>query len=287
MPTEALGNLLLTRAFIAFLLFSAVLGTAVKGENIHEKQITVFAAASLTDVLPVLAKAWTKDRHTSPRLSFGPSATMARQIITGAPAQLYISANPHWVYLVKEKLGLSAEAQPVTANTLVLVTPVTDGQNSAAPLTARQVSLLLKKHSHIAIANPALAPAGDYAQTYLKEIGLWGDVKGKLAFAGGVRHALALAEKGGLPAFVYGSDAAASSDVQIIGTVPDNKVPPIIYMALALNKKSLGSLSFLNFLSSDAAHPIWQKYGFSALPEKLTLPKAAPDHNIMNTTGTE
>ena len=107
-------------------------------------KILVFAAASLTDVLPALAAAWeadtrekaagTADNHGNPpvfapdiRFSFAASATLARQIAAGAPAHLYISANRAWTDFLSAGGHLDGAPRSLVRNRLVLVRPAAMG----------------------------------------------------------------------------------------------------------------------------------------------------------------
>ncbi len=75
----------------------------------HAQGVTVFAAASLTDVMKDIAKAWQAQGHPAPRFSFAASSTLARQIEQGAPANLFASADEQWMdYLARRDLIVPA-----------------------------------------------------------------------------------------------------------------------------------------------------------------------------------
>src|SRR5450432_4499416 len=89
-----------------------------------EKSITVFAAASLTNVLQDLADAFTKDTSIPVRFSFAASSTLARQIENGSPADIFFSADIEWMdYLQSRNLIQRDTRRDVLGNRLVLIAP--------------------------------------------------------------------------------------------------------------------------------------------------------------------
>src|SRR5690606_26082688 len=96
----ALGKL----ALALVVSVGCVVGTAASQTS---KEITVFAAASLTNALQEIADRFTEKTGTQVKLSFASSSTLAKQIESGAGAQLFLSADEAWMdYL--EKAGLIA-----------------------------------------------------------------------------------------------------------------------------------------------------------------------------------
>lgn len=250
---------------LAFL--SLVLTSNLTQATEREGTVTVFAAASLTDVLPVLAEEWIKSGPAhAPRFSFGPSATMARQVAAGAPAHIVLSANPDWVKYLADKDLLAAPAVPILQNRLVLVMSGS-GHASTTALTTERVSELIGDKK-LAIADPAVAPAGAYAKSYLETTGLWDTLSGRIAMGSNVRQTLTLAERGGLPAFVYATDARRSNKVDIVGVVPSDATPPILYTAGRTKLASGAADNFFVFLSSPGAASIWATYGFEPYVSK-------------------
>jgi len=216
----------------------------------------VFAASSLTDVLDELSEAYAANPGNSvPVLAFGASATMARQIEAGAPATLFISANPIWTQSLKNS-GKVIETRHVASNSLVLAGA------GISPLKTIQELKEFLYGKRLAIADPALAPAGAYAEDFLKKIGRPGKLQ--LVRSANARQTLRLAQTSGIPAFIYGSDAQASNDVDIIFRIPHELADTIIYEA-ALLVANQETVSFLDFMLSDSARNIWEKSGFGEI----------------------
>jgi len=260
------NNVLQFRAVLFILIFVLSFSNTLDAQD-HSDQPLVFAASSLTTVLTEQAEIWSKNSGIgAPRLSFGSSASMARQIQAGAPAHLFISANPYWSELLK-KSSHALELYNLAKNQLVLVVPKrysSDVTYEATPAFFQQ----LLNGRRIAIADPKLAPAGAYAKTYLRRTALWESLKNKAAYGQSVRQTLRLAEQGGLPAFVYRSDALSSNKVTILYNVPIELSGAIIYQAALLEHNNAAATSFLAFLRSEKALPIWLKHGFDKIDLK-------------------
>src|SRR5262245_32343817 len=88
----------------------------------HAQELTVFAAASLTDAMKDVSAQWAQAGHLPLRMSFGSSSTLARQIEQGAPANLFASADEKWMdYLAEKKLIVPDTRKDLLGNDLVLV----------------------------------------------------------------------------------------------------------------------------------------------------------------------
>jgi len=244
---------------ITTLGFALPTGIAQAREN--EERPLVFAASSLTSVLTKHASNWSQTSGKSiPRLSFGASATMVRQIRSGAPAHIFISANPAWTQLLADA-GETKSINNIAGNQLVLVKPANQIlQGTFQPTEAYFRRLIGTRR--LAMANPELAPLGAYTQSYLRKIGVWDKLEGNLAYAQNARQTLRLVERGGLAAFVYKSDAFNNEKVAIIFSAPAALTGQITYQAALLQHSSPSSLSFYEYLMSAEARPTWIKYGF-------------------------
>lgn len=239
-------------------------------EGQAEEPLVVFAAASLADVLETHAEKWSAATgRPLPRLSFGPSGTMARQIAAGAPSDLYISANSRWVAFLEAKKMLRSAPIALAGNSLVLVVPGRHAAGSLATLDAVLLSATIGD-GRLAIADPAVAPAGDYAKEFLIQIGLWDSLEARLAFGGSARQTLLLAERGNIPALVYSTDARMSRRVTAIAAAPAGDIPPIRYRAALIRLSSPLAQEFLDYLTSKTAAADWLGFGFSLAPENAS-----------------
>ena len=242
--------------------FGAVLPVGVRAVE----PLVVFAAASLSDVMQVLARELAK--HAEVRFSFAASSTLARQIEQGAPAQLFISADEAWMDYLAERGRIDVATRRVVAgNRLVVVRP---GSTTAPPgesVAALRESLRPGPHGaeRIATGDPAHVPAGRYAQAALTRLGLWNEVAPRLARADNVRSALSFVERGEAAAgIVYSTDARVARGLQVVARFPVGSHPPIRYPAALVRGASTAARDFLAAISGAQAQPIWAAAGFES-----------------------
>lgn len=223
----------------------------------------VLAAASLQEALTEAAGNWARAGHARPVISFAASSALARQIMSGAPADLFVSADEPWMDVVAAK-GLIRTGTRVSflANRLVLVAPA----ERARPLAIRRGFPLARAigAGRLAMADPDAVPAGKYGKAALQKLGVWDQVAPRVARAENVRAALALVERGEAPlGIVYATDALASKRVRVVGTFPAASHPPITYpVALLRSASSAQAEPFRRFLISPRGKAIFRRHGF-------------------------
>jgi molybdate transport system substrate-binding protein len=228
------------------------------------QELTVFAAASLTDAMKDVSAQWAKDGHQPLRLSFGASSTLARQIEQGAPANLFASADEKWMdYLADKKLIVADTRKDLLGNDLVLVVPADKPQHvTIGP--GFDLLGLLGPNGRIATGDPAHVPVGLYAEQALKKLGMWDAVQPRLARTDDVRGALLLVERGEAPAgIVYATDAAVSKGVMVAGVFPANSHDPVSYpFAVVKAGDTPEARALMTFLAGPDARAIFDKRGF-------------------------
>jgi molybdate transport system substrate-binding protein len=177
--------------------------TAGSAQTAPSAQITVFAAASLTDVFPKI--------DSSPRYSFAGSNTLAAQITQGAPADVFASANMTLPNQLFAK-GLCSKPVVFTRNTLVIVVPRSN------PANIRNVYGLTRKGVKLVIAGPGV-PVGSYTLQILRNMNLSASVLPQVVSREtDVRDVLAKVTLGEADAgFVYATDAkVAGGQVKVL-----------------------------------------------------------------------
>lgn len=229
------------------------------------QEVTVMAAASLTDAMRELGQAWAAQGHPAPRFVFAASSALARQIEQGAPASIFASADEPWAdYLEARSLLVPGTRSSPLGNRLVLIAPA-DQPGDVALVPGVDLLARLGSAGRLAAGDPASVPAGRYAQAALTALGAWDAVAPRLARAENVRAALLLVERGEAPlGIVYATDAAASRGVRVAGTFPENTHPPITYpFALLASGDRPEARTLLAFLTGPAAAPVYRRLGFS------------------------
>lgn len=228
------------------------------------QELTVFAAASLTDAMKDVSAQWAQAGHQPLRLSFGSSSTLARQIEQGAPANLFASADLKWMdFLAEKKLIVPETRKDLLGNDLVLVVAadkpkhVTIGQSF-------DIAAVLGPNGRLATGDPKHVPVGIYAEQSLRKLGLWDVVEPRLARTEDVRQALLLVERGEAPAgIVYATDAAASKGVMVAGVFPAGSHDPVTYpFAVVKSGDTPDARTLMTYLSGPEARAIFIKRGF-------------------------
>jgi len=230
--------------------------------------VTVYAAASLTSALQDLSKL-AEQKQMPLRLSFGGSSTLAKQIVQGAPADVYFSANVAWMdYLVQEAVLEPDTRVNLLGNSLVVIAPQGEGFE-VVPQADFDFANAFR--GRLAVGDPSHVPAGIYAKEALTQLGWWDTLKGRLAPAGDVRGALTLVARGECSVgIVYATDAAMSKGVAVIATLPDSLLQmPIVYpVAVVKGRRRPEVDALMRFFQSDEAVGVFEQHGFQVLVQK-------------------
>jgi molybdate transport system substrate-binding protein len=228
------------------------------------QEVTMFAAASLTEALKDISIKWAAAGHQPLRLSFGSSSTLARQIDQGAPANVFASADDKWMnFLAEKNLIVPETRKALLGNSLVLVVAADKPQHVTIN-PAFDLMALLGANGRLATGDPAHVPVGIYAEQALKKLGHWDKVSPRLARTEDVRAALLLVERGEAPAgIVYATDAAASKAVMVAGTFPANSHDPVTYpFAVTKSGDNAEARGLLAFLDGPEARAVFVRRGF-------------------------
>jgi molybdate transport system substrate-binding protein len=228
------------------------------------QHVTIFAAASLTNAFEDIAKAYREKGGGAVKFSFAASSTLARQIESGASADIFASADEEWMnYLAERKLIEPATRSSRLGNALVLITPASDQRTVDLKPGVGLAGMI--GNGKLATGDPAHVPVGRYAQQALTKLGVWDAVAPKIARTDNVRAALLLVERGEAPfGIVYATDAAASRKVNVAGTFPADSHAPASYPFAILAKRNRPEVkSFFEFLYGPEAQAVYRKAGFS------------------------
>ena len=239
----------------AFFLFSPSV--------IAVEKILLYAAASTSQAMNEIIKQYNQtNAGIQVKVSFASSSTLAKQIEAGAPAQLFISANPKWMdYLQQRNLIVNQSRHNILSNKIVLITP-----------KDRPMELKMNKDTHfvekltgkLCLGDPSHVPAGIYAKQALKSMGWWDGVKPHLVGTKDVLATLAMVELGECAAgIVYSTDAKGSKKINLIAEFPAETHHPIVYPVAKLASAKNTADHFLNYLSKPKAIAIFTQYGFN------------------------
>ena len=220
----------------------------------------LFAAASLRGVLEAVFA----DPATAPTISYGGSATLARQVAQGAPADAVLLANPDWVdWLGNQGATLPGSARDIIGNSLVVIGPPDAPMLSTTE--AKTLASQMQPQDRLALGQHQSVPAGIYAAAWLKASGQWDTLSQRLAETENVRLALALVSRRETPlGIVYRSDAVAEPRVAKVYDIPPEAHPPIRYRFAAMTPQGA---DLAPLLQGATAQQLFVTAGFAALAE--------------------
>ena len=224
-----------------------------------DQPVLIFAAASLKTALDEVVA---REIDPAVTISYAGSSSLARQIAQGAPADIFISANPDWMDVL-EADGLidQASRRDLLSNRLVLIGPA-----GADPLSLSDPANLTDRlqDGPLAMALVEAVPVGIYGTAALQSLGLWAAVKDHVAQTDNVRAALRLVSSGEAPlGVVYATDAAADPSVTVLAIFPENSHPPILYPVARLAGADRAEVaSVLALLTGPKACLIFDQHGF-------------------------
>lgn len=248
----------------ANVLFLVLLGLAVRVSADH-RTLTLFAAASTNDVVTEAARNFAQQTGISVKINPASSGSLARQIVSGAPADLFLSASPKWSDWLLEQKGVTPDSvRELMRNRLVLIA----GKEVAVPAITFSPDYAFADAftGRLSIGDPAHVPAGKYAADALKFYGWDKALADRLLPAQDVRAAMLMVELGQCDlGIVYATDAALSQKVRTVDTFPEASHAPVIYtLSICQDTRSPAEAkAFWEYLQGKEAAALLRRYGFT------------------------
>ncbi|MBO0927767.1 molybdate ABC transporter substrate-binding protein [Staphylococcus sp. 30400_3112M30941] len=226
-------------------------------DNGKKQEIQIAAAASLTDVTKKLESEFKKEhKNADIKFNYGGSGALRKQIESGAPVDVFMSANTKDVDALKDK-NKAHDTYKYAKNTLVLIGDKNSNYKSVKDL---------KDNDKLALGEVKTVPAGKYAKQYLDNNNLFKDVENKIVYAKDVKQVLNYVEKGNAKqGFVYKTDLyKQNKKIDTVNVIQDIQLKkPITYEAGATSDNKLAK-EWMEFLKSDKAKEILKEYHFTA-----------------------
>ena len=226
----------------------------VPAAGAQSPRLTVFAAASLTNVFPQV--------DSRPRYQFAGSDQLAFQIQQGAPADVFAAASPKYPEQLYEQ-GLVQKPIPFATNTLVLIVPKANRANvhSVLDLTRPGVKLVI---------GDSTVPVGSYTRTVLGNLGITAAVmQNVVSQATDVKQIVSAVATGEADAgFVYVTDVKSVLKKVGVVRIRDSAQPHVVYeVAVVKSSKHLeAAYAFVTHLiRAQAQHQLVQA-GFGPRP---------------------
>lgn len=253
-----INKYLLVGALFLF-LFGAAYSIAPKGDG--RDQVLCFVAASTAPAFRRVANEFEREHRVKVKLNFASSSTLVRQILNGAGADIFLSANPKWMEeCVKGERISPEQSAEYLGNSLVLISR--NPQKTFADfLHSGQVSM----------GEPESVPVGIYGKKALEDMNLWGQVEKRIVPARDALAALNNVTLAGVEyGLVYKTDAMLDKRAHILSVLPDEAQPKIVYcIALTRSGESNPVAEiFIDYLRSDKAGVIFREYGFRFLADR-------------------
>ncbi len=210
---------------------------------LRAEPVVIFAASSLKPALDTLLE----DEDVA--VSYSGTGVLARQILAGAPADIFLSANPVWTEQAAQMF--EGPAVDLVSNQLVIVGSSAagdpfDGLGKVATGLLRSV------------------PLGIYAKAYLQAENLWDAMSGRIIETDSAQGAVALFERGEVPfAIIYASDLTGS-DFHVVYRFKPQDDFPILYNAALIKDPRPSANGLFSKITSEGALAVFQEFGFSA-----------------------
>jgi molybdate transport system substrate-binding protein len=257
------GTVARMASLLAVSLLLGVLAYPVEAYPAADKKpILVFATTDAADIVDRIGKAFTKSSGTPVVVTAGASPALTRQILQGAPADLFVPTGAANLVL-PQRAGLLDEQSTYVwmRNSLVVIAP----SHSAVALTSAQ-EIADPRFHHLALADPGRVPVGILARQSLNYTELWDAVRERVVpvpDAGSVLTSVGSGEAD--LGIVFASEARTTSRVKIVFALPDESHGPIQYFVsrVAHSGASADAQGFMSFLKTDEARRLLIEAGFT------------------------
>lgn len=236
-------------------------------QSAYSTEISLVAVASnMTQVFTELTEQYDQNKQGNIRLVFGSSGNFARQIVQGAPFEIFLSANRKFVdFLIDNHVALEQDTQFASGKIGYFI-PNDSSLSHNNSLSAINKSLAKSEYTRMAIANPEIAPYGVAAQQALQSAGLWVLSHSKLILGENVAQAMQFTLSGGVDIGIVPASYAMLPETKGKGrfiTIPESWHKPIIQYLVLKEDASSMSKEFYRYLLSESSRTIIEKYGYS------------------------
>jgi molybdate transport system substrate-binding protein len=215
--------------------------------------IVLFAAVSLEDALPrVLRDYQLRHPEDRTRAIYGASDALADQLLAGAIADVFISANRNQV----DRLQHAGLVDP-SSRTLLAKNRLA-GIGSGKIAIREPGGLVHPRVQRLALADPR-CPLGAYSQKYLRGLKIYEALESRIEFADNSRAVLKAVCSGQADAgLVYASDAAHAAGSRLLFQASESSIP-IVYEGALIKRgrPQTAAADLLRFLQSAAGRIRW------------------------------
>lgn len=240
-------------------------GKTAGGSRTEPVELTVLAAASLTDVCNEIGERYEAE-HENVRLNFsyGSSGALQTQIEEGAPADVFLSAAMKQMDTLDEKGLMDSDSiVQLLENKVVLVVPADSDTDISSFKEAAT-----DKVAMIGLGEPESVPVGQYSEEIFTSLNLLDQVRAKANYGSDVRTVLSWVETGAVDCgIVYATDAYITQQVRIVAEAPEGSCKRVIYPAGVVKDSAHAeeAAAFVEYLQTEEVLELFESYGFSRM----------------------
>ncbi|MFC1665808.1 molybdate ABC transporter substrate-binding protein [Pseudomonadota bacterium] len=256
---------------VGIILFGLVLfGNTYLSYAQQSDRPVVAAASSLSYVLPRIHKAFSAKTGHQLRLSFGSSGNINRQIVQGAPYQIFLSADEKFVDMIVERSLTMGKGVVYALGSIVLYTGRLSPVKADANMLDLKASIDDGRLQRFSIANPVHAPYGRAAREALERIGLWKILEGKSVIGESVAQAARFTTTGSVQAGIISYSlltAIPSSRRGTYAVIPKDWYRPIKQKMVLLSSAGEIAKAFYTFMLGEDAQRLLAIHGFTSMKQ--------------------
>jgi molybdate transport system substrate-binding protein len=241
-------------------IFGLVLTAHVAADDIH-----VGAASSLIHVLNEIADQFEAETNHTIKLSFSSSGNLARQIMQGAPFEIFMSADENYVSFIQQNQLADDAGNVYGIGHLVLFIPEGSEVLSSPDLSTLISGTQNGQLKRLAIANPEYAPYGMIAKQALQNARVWDTVFSSLVYGKSASQAVQFGLTGAVDAALIPYPLALMPMVTNKGNftlVSDSLYSPLKQRMVLLKNAGGAAREFYRFILGNKAREIFKRYGF-------------------------
>lgn len=225
----------------------------------------IAAASDLTFALDDAAARFERETGDRVQVVFGSSGTLTRQILDGAPFELFLSADEGFVDTLASA-GLTRDDGVLYAiGRLVIFAPHGSPLTVDAHLDGLRSLMSRAAVTRFAMANPEYAPYGRAAEAALRAAGLWDRIKPSLVLGENIAQAATFATSGDTVGGLLAHSLVLAPPMRGRGTfalLPDSLYPPLRQRMVLMKRASAVAQRFYQYLQTPEARAVLERFGF-------------------------
>ena len=247
---------------VVFILAGCNGNKTYKTDENKDLSVSIYAAAGTRKVTEEICDLYEKNSHNKVIRNYASSGTLARQIASGADADVFVSANKQWIdYLVSKNLLNENSIHKIAGNSLAVIAPA--NSKIAVPRFSKDFTISSIPSHKIAIGDPSYVPVGKYTKMVFDSLEWFEALKHQMVMAKDVSSVLRYVELGECDwGVVYYSEAIQSEKVKIIAEIPDSLHKPIVFYVACMKEQNPAGIELSTLFTRSTGQLVFEKYGF-------------------------